>query len=72
LSPGPVRATFPGFAYQLGNLITSRNSVLQARAAERLGSYGKVLAFTVLIVALFLALITSLGKESRGTELAAN
>jgi SHS family lactate transporter-like MFS transporter len=72
LSPGPVRATFPGFAYQLGNLITSRNSVLQARAAERLGSYGKVLAFTVLIVALFLALVTSLGKESRGTELAAN
>ena len=72
LSPGPVRATFPGFAYQLGNLITSRNSVLQARAAERLGSYGKVLAFTVLIVALFLALVTSLGKESRGTELAAS
>jgi SHS family lactate transporter-like MFS transporter len=23
LSPGPVRATFPGFAYQLGNLITT-------------------------------------------------
>jgi SHS family lactate transporter-like MFS transporter len=72
LSPAPVRATFPGFAYQLGNLITSRNSVLQARAAERFGSFGKVLAFTVLIVALFLALVTSLGKESRGADLAAN
>ncbi len=66
LSPAPVRATFPGFAYQIGNLITSRNSVLQARAAERYGSYGKVLALTVLIVAVFLALITSLGKESQG------
>jgi MFS transporter, SHS family, lactate transporter len=69
LSPGPVRATFPGLAYQLGNLITSRNSVLQARAAERFGGYGRVLAFTVLVVACFLALVTSFGRESRGTDL---
>jgi len=71
LSPGPVRATFPGFAYQLGNLITSRNSVIQAKAAERFGSYGKVLALTVLIVACFLALVTSFGRESKGADLAA-
>ncbi|MFT4111540.1 MFS transporter [Silvibacterium sp.] len=69
LSPGPVRATFPGLAYQLGNLITSRNSVLQARAAERFGGYGKVLAFTVLIVACFLVLVTALGRESKGADL---
>jgi MFS transporter, SHS family, lactate transporter len=69
LSPGPVRATFPGLAYQLGNLITSRNSVLQAKAAERFGGYGRVLAVTVLIVACFLALVTSFGKESRGADL---
>lgn len=71
LSPGPVRATFPGLTYQLGNLITSRNSVLQARAAEKLGGYGKVLAVTVLIFALLLALVTSFGRESRGTEMTA-
>ena len=71
LSPGPVRATFPGLAYQLGNLITSRNSVIQAKAAERFGGFGKVLAFTVLIVAVCLALVTSFGRESRGTELTA-
>jgi MFS transporter, SHS family, lactate transporter len=71
LSPGPVRATFPGFAYQLGNLITSRNSVIQARAAEKFGGFGKVLAFTVLIVACCLALVTAFGRESRGTELTA-
>ena len=71
LSPDPVRATFPGLAYQLGNLITSRNSVLQAEAAVRLGGYGKVLAFTVLIVAAFLVLVTSLGRESKGADLAA-
>lgn len=70
LSPGPVRATFPGLAYQLGNLVTSRNAVIQARAAERFGGYGKVLAFTVLIVACFLALVTSFGRESRGNDLA--
>jgi SHS family lactate transporter-like MFS transporter len=69
LSPGPVRATFPGFAYQLGNLLTSRNSVVQARYAERFGAYGKVLALTVLIVACCLALVTSLGRESRGVDL---
>ena len=57
LSPGPMRATFPGLAYQLGNLITSRNSVIQARAAERFGGFGRVLAVTVLLVACCLALL---------------
>lgn len=71
LSPGPVRATFPGLAYQLGNLVTSRNAVLQARAAERLGGYSSVLAVTVLVVAVFLAAVTSRGRESRGTDLGA-
>jgi SHS family lactate transporter-like MFS transporter len=69
LSPGPMRATFPGLAYQLGNLFSSRNAVLQARAAERYGSYGRVLAFTVLLVACSLAFVTSFGRESRGADL---
>ncbi len=34
LSPPEVRGTFPGFAYQLGNLLSSRNVVIQARLAE--------------------------------------
>jgi MFS transporter, SHS family, lactate transporter len=34
LSPPPVRGTFPGFAYQLGNLLASRNVVIQAKLAE--------------------------------------
>ncbi len=33
LSPGPVRAILPGFAYQLGNLITSRNLCVQDKLA---------------------------------------
>ncbi len=69
LSAGPVRATFPGLAYQLGNLLMSRNIILQSRAAARWGSLGPVLAVTVFVVALYLAGIASLGRESRGAQL---
>jgi SHS family lactate transporter-like MFS transporter len=69
LSPGPVRATFPGLAYQLGNLISSKNAVIQAKAAERLGGYGVVLAWTVAIVACYLAVVAGFGRESRGADL---
>ena len=71
LSPPQVRAIFPGLAYQLGNLITSRNSVIQVKLQERWHSYSPVLLGTVVIVALVLALVTALGKESRGVELEA-
>jgi len=71
LSPGPVRAVFPGLAYQLGNLLTSWNLVLQTQMAERLGNYSPVLAGTVVLVALVLALVTMFGRESRGVELIA-
>jgi SHS family lactate transporter-like MFS transporter len=63
---------FPGLAYQLGNLLTSRNSVLQAQAAVHYGVHGSlapVLAVTVLMVAIYLAVITSFGRESRGNVL---
>ena len=69
LSPGPVRATFPGLTYQLGNLISSWNVSLQAIAAERYGGYGPMLAVTVLIVASYIAVVTAFGRESKGTTL---
>jgi SHS family lactate transporter-like MFS transporter len=69
LSPGPVRATFPGLAYQLGNLISSKNDVLQARAAEHLGGYSVVLAGTVVVIAVYLIVVAALGRESRGAAL---
>ncbi|HTZ90498.1 MAG TPA: MFS transporter [Alloacidobacterium sp.] len=71
LSPGAVRATFPGLAYQLGNLLASRNAVVQAKAAEHYGSYGVVLAWTVLITAIYLAIVTSFGREAKGAEMTA-
>jgi SHS family lactate transporter-like MFS transporter len=71
LSPSSVRGTFPGFAYQLGNLLASRNSVIQAKLAELRygGRYPPVLAWTVLIVASLVALVTLSGKERKGVDL---
>jgi len=71
LSPAAVRGTFPGFAYQLGNLLSSKNSVLQARLVEQKyqGSYPPMLAWTVLIVASLVALVTVSGRERRGADL---
>ena len=71
LSPAPVRATAPGLAYQLGGLITSWNGKAQALAAERWGNYPLVLAVTVIVVALMLAGLASLGTEAKGRDMSA-
>ena len=72
LTPVPIRATAPGLAYQLGGLVTSWNAKAQALAAERWGGYPNVLAVTVVIVALSLAGLASLGHEAKGAEMAAD
>jgi SHS family lactate transporter-like MFS transporter len=71
LSPPAVRATFPGFAYQLGNFLSSRNAVIQAELVEHRygGSYPPVLAWTVVIVASLVAIVTWSGREKRGANL---
>jgi SHS family lactate transporter-like MFS transporter len=71
LSPPAVRGTFPGLAYQLGNLLSSRNSVVQAKLAELRygGRYPPVLAWTVLLVAALVAVVTLSGKERRGADM---
>jgi SHS family lactate transporter-like MFS transporter len=72
LSPAAVRGTFPGLAYQLGNLLSSRNAVLQAKlAANRFhGNFRVVLSLTVFLVALCVATIAFLGKEHKGASMA--
>jgi SHS family lactate transporter-like MFS transporter len=71
LSPPAVRGTLPGFAYQVGNLLSSRNSVIQAKLAETRygGCYSPVLTWTVLIVAALVAVVTWSGRECRGADL---
>ncbi len=70
LSPPAVRATFPGLAYQLGNLLASRNSVIQARLTEQHfgGNYAPVLAWTVVLVATLVVVISLSGKEIKGAD----
>jgi len=70
-SPASVRGTLPGFAYQLGNLLSSRNAVIQAKLVERRfgGRYPPVLAWTVLIIASLVAIVTWSGKERQGIDL---
>ncbi len=71
LSPAPVRATAPGLAYQLGALITSWNGKGQALVAERWGNYRTVLALTVVVIALVLAGLASMGREAKGRDMSA-
>jgi len=71
LSPGRVRGTFPGLAYQVGNLLSSWNAVMQARLVERKfsGSFPPILAWTVVLVAVLVAGVTAAGREQRGVDL---
>jgi SHS family lactate transporter-like MFS transporter len=67
LSPDEVRGTFPGFAYQIGNLIAAMNGPLQTNIAElRGGNYSFGLALIVGVVAIVLTTLSLLGPEVRG------
>jgi len=69
LSPDSVRATFPGFTYQLGNLFASKNGTIQADLAARWGSnYGMSLAVTVAIISVALIIITAFSPENRDVK----
>jgi MFS transporter, SHS family, lactate transporter len=70
LSPSSVRAILPGFAYQLGNLAMSKMSPFQAGIAEAHGNdYSYILAWTMAVVAVALAIVTALGPEAHAVEL---
>jgi SHS family lactate transporter-like MFS transporter len=72
LSPAGIRGTFPGFAYQLGNLLAAVNATLQANiAATHGGNYGLALALVAISVAIAVAILTALGSEARGEALSA-
>jgi len=70
-SPSAVRAIFPGLAYQLGNLLSSHNSVFQAQVAARFygGRLAPAMGWTVLLVAVLVAVVTSFGSENKGVDL---
>ena len=69
LSPDAARGTFPGFAYQLGNLIASGNAVVQAGIAESKGNdYGFALGATAAGVALLIVGLSLFGPEAKGVR----
>jgi SHS family lactate transporter-like MFS transporter len=71
LSPDTARGTFPGFVYQLGNLLASVNATLQAMIAAHFGGdYGFALAMVAGTVAIVIAVLTALGTEARGIDFA--
>jgi MFS transporter, SHS family, lactate transporter len=73
LSPPLARSLFPGFAYQLGNLIASKNAPIQAGIAEARGdNYGLALAVVCAITAIVIAIWTALGPERKNADFAAD
>jgi len=65
--PGAVRATLPGFVYQIGNFLASYNGPFQAKLAEAPGnSYSFALALVAGVVAVGLAIIIRFSPEGRG------
>ena len=67
LSPDEARGTFPGFTYQIGNLIASINATLQAGIAIHYGNdYAFALALVAGIVAVAIVILAALGVEARG------
>jgi SHS family lactate transporter-like MFS transporter len=74
LSPGELRGTFPGFAYQLGNLLAADTAVIEAQMAEHFRNaagqpdYAKALALFAFVIFVALIVITAIGREHRGKE----
>ena len=67
LSPADARGTFPGFTYQLGNLIASVNATLQAGIAIHYGNdYAFALALVAGIVAVVIVILAAIGVEAKG------
>ena len=74
LSPDAVRGTFPGFAYQLGNLFAANTAVVEAQLAYHFcdanghPDYAKPLALFAFLIFLMLILLAAIGPEKRGKK----
>jgi SHS family lactate transporter-like MFS transporter len=74
LSPDSVRGTFPGFAYQLGNLFAANTAVVQVQMAYHFHDasghpdYAKALGLFTLVMFAALIFLTVIGPEKRGKE----
>jgi SHS family lactate transporter-like MFS transporter len=66
LSPADARGAFPGYAYQVGNLLASGNLVWQAQLAKaHHDDFGFAMAVVAAGGALVIAVVTIFGPERR-------
>lgn len=65
LSPGQLRAFFPGFAYQLGVLIASSVGYVEALLAQHF-SYSQSMGYLAVGLLLIGAVVIAVGPEARG------
>src|SRR5438552_2237822 len=69
LSPDALRGTFPGFAYQLGNLLAANTAVIEAQLANHFRNasgnpdYAKAITLFALVIFLVLILIVDICPE---------
>jgi len=81
MSPPAFRATFPGVAYQLGNMVSSAASQIEATGGDNLRTtiikdgvptnvpnYGAVQGILIGVVAAFVVFITIIGPEHHGSH----
>ncbi|KAG6912031.1 hypothetical protein DXG01_000279 [Tephrocybe rancida] len=81
MSPPAFRATFPGVAYQLGNMVSSAASQIEATGGENLRTniivdgklknvpdYATVQGILIGVVAAFVIFITIIGPEKHGSH----
>ncbi|KZV66848.1 MFS general substrate transporter [Peniophora sp. CONT] len=81
ISPPAFRATFPGVAYQLGNMVSSASSQIEAKGGENLRTtvtvkgvtkdvpdYATVQGILIGVVAAFILIVTILGPEAHGSH----
>lgn len=63
LTPGSIRGFFPGFAYQLGVLVASSITYLEAVLGEHF-SYAQAMGVLAAVVMVGVVLVTALGPEN--------
>ncbi|KAG9220364.1 hypothetical protein PLEOSDRAFT_1089311 [Pleurotus ostreatus PC15] len=81
MSPPAFRATFPGVAYQLGNMVSSASAQIEATGGENLRTtiikngvptdvpdYATVQGILIGVVAAFVIIITIIGPEKHGSH----
>ncbi len=76
LSPAGIRGTFPGFTYQMGNLLSAGAAQSEAAFAKSTfglqhggADYADALAVIMAVVFAAVAVLTAFGPEHRGAEL---